>query len=203
MIVRGSNSGVPLKRSENCLLRLLEGVAKRLESNTFDLEQMKHTCEKWTSGYKLLDNYNDAREKEFDKLKASANIGGMTHTISFIAILYGLVVGFYNISDPALAIMLGAPSIFLGIVAFGLTPYEKLTEQGKPYGLEVLGLYQYLQDFSNFSDRGAADLVLWDQYLVYATAMGISEKALQELAKADPQMTDHEWLDSNATNSLV
>lgn len=60
-----------------------------------------------------------------------------------------------------------------------------------------------MQDFSNFSDRGAADLVLWDQYLVYATAMGISEKALQELAKADPQMTDHEWLDSNATNSLV
>ena len=94
VIVRGSNSGVPLRRSENCLLRLLEGVAKRLESNTFDLEQMKHICEQWTSGYKLLDNYNDAREKEFDKLKASANIGGMTHTISFIAILYDWLLAF-------------------------------------------------------------------------------------------------------------
>ena len=36
------------------------------------------------------------------------------------------------------------------------------------------------------SGSGGADLALWDQYLVYATAMGMSKRTLRELAKAYP-----------------
>lgn len=47
------------------------------------------------------------------------------------------------------------------------------------------------------------DLALWDQYLVYATAMGMSKRTLRELAKAYPQIQNPDWLDGNATDSLV
>ncbi|MDU2402258.1 MAG: DUF2207 domain-containing protein [Bifidobacterium longum] len=60
-----------------------------------------------------------------------------------------------------------------------------------------------MADFSDFSDRGSVDLALWDQYLVYATAMGMSKRTLRELAKAYPQIQNPDWLDGNATDSLV
>ncbi|KOA38547.1 hypothetical protein BBM1128_10245 [Bifidobacterium breve MCC 1128] len=53
------------------------------------------------------------------------------------------------------------------------------------------------------SGSGGADLALWDQYLVYATAMGMSKRTLRELAKAYPQIQNPDWLDDNATDSLV
>ena len=65
------------------------------------------------------------------------------------------------------------------------------------------GLYRYLQDFSNFSDRGVADMVLWDQYLVYAAAFGISDRVMAEFAKAYPQVTDPQWLDAHGAGSLL
>ena len=46
-------------------------------------------------------------------------------------------------------------------------------------------------------------MALWDQYLVYATAMGMSKRTLRELAKAYPQIQNPDWLDDNATDSLV
>ena len=65
-----------------------------------------------------------------------------------------------------------------------------------------LGLKRYMQDFSNFADRGAADIAMWDWYMVYAAAFGISERVMKELAKAYPQVNDPAWLDVNAAGTL-
>ena len=75
-----------------------------------------------------------------------------------------------------------------------------ITDSGQQYAGQVRGLAKYLEDFSEFSDRGVLDLTLWDRYLVYATAFGISKKALRQLAAAYPQVADQDWLDSNASN---
>lgn len=53
------------------------------------------------------------------------------------------------------------------------------------------------------SGSGGADLALWDQHLVYATAVGMSKRTLREPAKAYPQIQNPDWLDDNATDSLV
>lgn len=62
---------------------------------------------------------------------------------------------------------------------------------------------RYMEDFSDFRDRGVADLTLWGRYMVYATAFGISEKAMKQLLKAYPQLADPNWLDANASDSLL
>ena len=48
-----------------------------------------------------------------------------------------------------------------------------------------------------------ADIALWDWYMVYAAAFGISDKVKRELAKAYPEVTDPEWLDRNASDSTL
>ena len=67
----------------------------------------------------------------------------------------------------------------------------------------MVGLKRYLEDFSDFSDRGVADLTLWDRYLVYAAAFGISDTVLKQLAEAYPELCDPSWLDSYATGHVV
>ena len=76
-------------------------------------------------------------------------------------------------------------------------------EEGQRLAGQVVGLKRYLTDFSDFSDRGVADIVLWNRYLVYAAAFGISDVAIRQLARAYPQLSDPQWLDANATGSLV
>ena len=77
-----------------------------------------------------------------------------------------------------------------------------LTDQGQDIAGRTLGLKRYMEDFSNFTDRGAADLAWWDWYMVYAAAFGISDRVMRELARAYPQVNDPAWLDANASNSL-
>ena len=59
-----------------------------------------------------------------------------------------------------------------------------------------------MQGFSNFKYRGVADLTLWDWYMVYAAAFGISDRVMRGLAMAYPQVSDPEWLDANASDTV-
>jgi Predicted membrane protein len=53
--------------------------------------------------------------------------------------------------------------------------------------MEILGLYNYLKDFSLSGERGIMEVGLWDQYLVYATAFGIGDKVMKEMKKVAPE----------------
>ena len=52
------------------------------------------------------------------------------------------------------------------------------------------GLKNYMDDFSLLKDKQVPDLVLWEKYLVYATAFGISKKVIEQLKVVYPQMSD-------------
>lgn len=52
---------------------------------------------------------------------------------------------------------------------------------------QVLGLYNYLNDFSLLSERGMMEVDLWNKYLVYATAFGIGDKVMKEMRLVAPE----------------
>lgn len=114
-----------------------------------------------------------------------------------------MIVLFGAFNEMTVALLITTPLIFVGIFATQYAARTALTDAGQRLAGQVHGLYRYMTDFSSFADRGAADLVLWDRYLVYAAAFGISDRVLRELAKAYPQMMDSDWLDSNASDSLL
>lgn len=200
-----ARAALRLSQSEDATLRLFEKIGKRVGGPVFDLERMKSACKGWKNGYQALEKYETACANEFAMLGATRSCG----VGASVAGGFGLAVSIIDIvmfgiwDNVALTLLIAAPTMFFSLFALIYARHTALTEAGQRIAGQVRGLYRYLVDFSDFSDRGAADLVLWDRYLVYAAAFGISERVLRELAKAYPQVTDPTWLDDNASGSLL
>lgn len=191
--------------SENALLKLLIVISKRIGSPVFDLTQMNNTCKGWKNGYIELDKFIGACDIEYARLNASRTRGWQ----SIVAGIFTAMTGFTAMLSNALlgyamvGIIIGVPLFGIGMFCTFAGATRELTEQGQEIAGKCLGLKHYMQDFSSFTDRGAADLALWDWYMVYAAAFGISERVAAELAKAYPQVTDPRWLDENASDSTL
>ncbi|MCH9276422.1 DUF2207 domain-containing protein [Bifidobacterium amazonense] len=194
-----------LSSSEDRALRLLEAISKRIGAPVFDLRQMNAACKNWKGGYKVLEKYETACANEFAMLGATRSCGvgaGVAGGFGLAVAIVG-IVALGAMGNAAAAVLITAPTMFFSLFALFCAKHTALTPAGQRYGGQVHGLYRYLVDFSDFSDRGVADLVLWDRYLVYAASFGISDRVLRELARAYPQITDPDWLDANASDSVL
>ena len=49
---------------------------------------------------------------------------------------------------------------------------------------------KYMEDFSLLKDKEVPALALWEKYLVFATAFGISDKVLKQLKVIYPEIND-------------
>ncbi len=63
-----------------------------------------------------------------------------------------------------------------------------LTDTGLEEVAMWKGLKKYMEDYSMLSDKLVPDIVLWEKYLVYATAFGISKKVIDQLKAVHPEM---------------
>lgn len=63
-----------------------------------------------------------------------------------------------------------------------------LTEKGNEEVARWKGLKNYMDDYSMLEDKLVPDIVLWEKYLVYATAFGISKKVISQLKVVHPEM---------------
>lgn len=59
--------------------------------------------------------------------------------------------------------------------------YILLTQYGEDEYMKWRGLYNFLNSHTLMSERTVIELPLWEQYLVYATAFGISDKVIKAL----------------------
>jgi uncharacterized membrane protein len=68
-----------------------------------------------------------------------------------------------------------------------LTPLlRQRTPSGQNRYHQWVGVRKYLHDFSQLADAPAGHLILWEQYLVYAVALGVSEQLAEGLAHKLP-----------------
>ena len=186
------------------MLRLLTEAYTRLHSPVFDLKQMSAAFKKWTDGHKEVDKFTTACARELDELHATRSVGVAARACGIFAMLLGVFSALYFLivnSNLALALCISAPMTIIGSGALVMSRTTGITEQGQEYAGQVQGLARYLEDFSEFSDRGVLDVALWGRYLVYATAFGISKKAMEQLHAAYPELSDAAWLDDHASGS--
>lgn len=88
-----------------------------------------------------------------------------------------------------------------------------LTQAGTEEKEEWKGLAKYIEDFSMIDEKEVPSLVIWEKYLVYATAFGIADKALEQMRSKYPEVFVEEyWQDENiekykivnfATNNII
>lgn len=90
------------------------------------------------------------------------------------------------------------PSIIATIYCFKIASrYNRLTKKGINEKEKWVALKKYMEDFSLIKDKTVPELVLWEKYLVYATAFGIADKVLKQLKVVYPQITDTEYLNTH------
>lgn len=103
--------------------------------------------------------------------------------IGIIMLVSGLTWFFINLLFMLIAI-LPVISLILLYRIRRVTYY--LSEKGLEESQKWQGLKKYLEDYSLLNEKGTKDLGLWEQFLVYATAFGISNKIIEEI-KAEIQ----------------
>lgn len=200
-----ARTALQLSQSEDAALRMLEAAARRCGSSTFDLDQMNQTFEDDERGYELQQDFIEACDNEFAMLGATRTVGGQALAAGILGVVVAVIAMLFSGSEGqlAVALLLGCPLLFGSTFVLCSMRRTGLTERGQQLAGQVVGLERYLEDFSDFSDRGVSDLTLWDRYLVYAAAFGISDMVLEQLAEAYPELCDPQWLDSYAAGHVV
>lgn len=208
-----SDEAMPeLYESERVMLSMLRAVGKVLGVNRFDTKQMSKIAKRKLSSIDrtLLsttsEHLSEAVNTEFALLGATQHSGMPVDALAGLNIAAG--VGFVLLASAmssGLVILLPAGiAWFLGVSLLLLNVRKKLTAQGTEYAQQVMGLRRYLLDYSSFENRDVQSLILWNDYLVYATAMGIADKAMQQLMMSYPEaMNNPDWLDSYAVGTLL
>lgn len=115
-----------------------------------------------------------------------------------------LIIGNLIISMTRLDLAYGALFI-LGIVMIICGIYLKrmrhkyvlLTQYGEDEYAKWRGLYNFLNSATLMNEKTVIELPLWEKYLVYATAFGISDKVIKALKIRCPDVSDSVILSNN------
>lgn len=83
--------------------------------------------------------------------------------------------------DPNILAVLILIVLILNICIFSFRDDEILTKNGVEEYKKLLGLKNFILDFSLLKEREIKDVILWEDYLVYATAFGISDKVTKNI----------------------
>lgn len=165
---------LPFERTALAQLFAAGPVVTQTEVVRFAREHQSDATERWNSFRK--DVGTDLRSRKY----LHGGRGAPFVLNVAIAVLLGLLgVG-------ALAVRAWIPgtlAVAWAVVALALTPLlRQRSVAGQRRYHEWLGVRHYLHDFSQLADAPAGHLVLWERYLVYAVALGVSEELAVGLA---------------------
>lgn len=79
--------------------------------------------------------------------------------------------------------------------------YVLLTQYGEEEYAKWRGLYNFLNSDTLISERTYVELPMWEKYLIYATAFGISEKVIKAIGIRCPEASQSTVLNNNYCRS--
>ena len=88
------------------------------------------------------------------------------------------------------------PGIFIAMVILSISSrkvvksFSFLTYSGAEEAAMWKGLERYMEEYSMLDEKLAGDIVLWEKYLVYATAFGDADKVIKQIRIVHPEMFD-------------
>lgn len=117
-------------------------------------------------------------QKEYKKYKDS-------QTGYIVAIIFLLCFTLIAFIIPIIIFTIDA--ILCGKIAKKL---NVLTQKGVDQKEQWKGLKKYMEDFSMLDRREVPELVIWEKYLVFATAFGIADKVIKQLKIVYPNLDE-------------
>ena len=180
------NKMLALKEHERTLFYLLQKVRSSV-GRAFNMKDFEHFS-RGNANYvnneivKFVNQsgVNFAQAHNFKQSKLS----------SFLTTIGALMIGcgVLFIGGP-LTTYFGAGLFIAGFIIEIFTPRaKKFTPEGLQKYMEAKGLENFMLDFSNLKEHEIPALILWEEYMVFATMMGISERVLEELKLKYPEV---------------
>lgn len=170
-----------IKASKNSQITIKE-LQKYIEKNPKKIEELKDNIEEITLK-KLVDNqFVDEKEK-----KQYRELLGKLAIQPLLAMMWGMgsIVIYSIILDIPFAILAIIVFILLIVTTTITTKMKNRTNVFTIKGLDEheqwKGLKNFMEDFSMLDKKDLPEIVLWEKFLVYATALGIEKKVLKQL----------------------
>ena len=145
-----------------------------------------------TNVEKNAGKFDDKKKKEKEKFQNQK----IFNYITLIMLLsLGLpLITFSNYANSKIVLMCICTAIALIVNAILSSIITKrinvLTQEGVDEKNKWKAFEKFMEDFSMLDQKDIPDVVLWEKYLVFATAFGISEKVLKQLKVVYPQIDD-------------
>ena len=130
-----------------------------------------------SKNYFQKQDYNDANKE----IKGNANV---ILTIGICVFIFGNLLTYDNNYNFVYGVftLFGLTSILCSMYLYNLSrKYTLLTQYGEEEYAKWFGLYNFLNSKTLMNEKTVIDVVLWEKYLVYATAFGISQKVIDAL----------------------
>ena len=193
-----------LTKSEQVFLRLVSAVANK-HDGVFTMKDFKKYGEKHFNFIdRTVEEFLTAAKAEtadrgyYEKTPALLTAGRILAPILLAIGLLLLFLSRFGLLYLPL-MMVVCPLLYL-LLTSGV---NRLSKKGE-YDYRVwLGLKKFLLEFSRMTEYGVPQLVMWEEYLVYATMMGISKQVCEQLKVVYPQMREGEYLDTYWGNSYL
>ncbi len=176
---------------EESIYNLLRDVSVYYEGRPFTMKEFQKYAR--ANAVRVNDAINYfLRESGAFKLKKHYEINkGITpNRVNSLAV-FSLIAGLFIFLSAPLATYLGAGLFIFAILLIVGRPHaKKLNLDGEAKYMESKGLEAFMLDFSNLKEHEIPALILWEEYMVYATMMGISERVLAELKLKYPELRE-------------
>ena len=187
-----------LPKDEKVVYEILEKVSK---DKQFTMKDFEKYCKNHSSTF--LKKYNEIEPSVKDELENQKLYDKETIKKYEKYVGYGVAFIILAVFSIPLMILDIIPAIICSIYCFKVaSKYNTLTQKGTDEKEEWKGLKKYMEDFSLMKEKEVPELILWEKYLVYATAFGISDKVLKQLKVIYPQMLDEDYMRSNGYSYL-
>lgn len=223
-----------LKKDELAVYKILKGTGKDSEFKIDKINEFaKKNYSKYSMLINNLVNesretlyklklVDKANQKEYIKSQnAAIKFVVLRGTIEFI--LIGILIGYIPLFDKAYIDMFGIrfipgivtvllillPIIVSLLIKFKMCEKTQskiavLTQEGTEEREEWVALGRYIQEFSLIEEKEIPSLVIWEKYLVYATAFGIADKAIEQMKAKYPEVFVEEfWKDENVNQYQI
>lgn len=118
-------------------------------------------------------SYRQSGHKGWGKLAVLAGVSGLAGVGGMAG---GSALGFVGFGGAAATLAVGGAGL------------RNRSQTGADAAAKAEGLKKYIQDFSNLQDAPAGHLILWERFLVYAVAFGVSRELLNGLALRLPSV---------------
>lgn len=177
-----------MKPYERTLFGLLDRV-ERQTGHEFTMDEFEKYAKK---NYSDIDaSINDFNTKSKDWFRRGGFVGKASQlykTCAFAGIGMAGIGAFITVYVAANIFSIAL--IVAGIILLiGVPKLAKLNKKGEEEYARAAALKQYMLDFSNLKEYDIPKLILWEEYLVYATMMNISKEVVNNLKLVYPEIS--------------